>query len=1080
MAIVRPAIGATNGGRTGAGPRDTQPNPAQRARIDSTIRGSAPEAFHKSAPDILFEHLNESNGLANPVVTAFAEDGDGFLWVGSQIGLQRWDGYHFWSYKTVLGAADSLPDDLVQVLYTDWLGRLWVGTSSGGLARYDREQDRFVRYRAGPKDLNRVDIFSITGDGGRGLWVGSSTGLDHLDTDSGKFSHVTLAPIGGQEPRNASALLRAADGALWVGTERGLERSQEPGAVAPGRSNFQVVSLPTAKDATSEVQVLFRDSSGRIWVGTPHGAYVVERPNNPAKGPSQTGLVVRALMARGPGSEMLAAQRYLSIAETSAGEIWLGTGDEGIFGITENTPGNVVGSGAQPGTKVPWQVRRINHDPEVLTSLSDDSVQSMYLGKPGVMWVGTQLGMSYLDTTPKSVFTMLGGPGKNNAIGDTNVYSVLARPDGSVWLGVGRNGIAILDAAGERTAELRPGKTNPDTTLPYGPPGGLVEAGDGSVYIPTDRGLYRATPVGRQRPPRLQRLRLGEEASLKLTRVLPDEGKLWIGSALGLWVLDSVDGVNVARRPQMEGQLTDQRITVLQRGPGNALWIGTQNGLNRLDLTTNAVEPILPDPANPTALGGGYISSLLTDPEGRLWVGTFSGGIDVLEGRDATGNARFHRIIDGLPNENIDMMLQAQDGKIWASTDGGLAVIDPNDFTMQVLRHADGAVLPAYWNSSGSVTAHGDLLFGGIGGLTVVRPDMVKPWTYQPPVVVTNALIGNTEISTSRFNSGTEEYPVWIAPTDNNVTVGFAALDYTAPNLNRYEYKLVGFDRNWIPADATRRVARYTNLPPGDYMLLLRGSNRAGVWAPARQVRVRVLPAWFQTLWFKILSVVLTLLLLYAFILLATAYLRRQQHELERQVARRTAELQQMTVELKGSQQKLEHMAYTDALTNLPNRRMFTEHFKRLLALKRRQEGSFSLLLMDFDDFKEINDTYGHDAGDFVLVEMASRLSALVRESDCLARLGGDEFGLLLGQSHDVEGTEMVCQKIIEAFAGPVVFEGLELRTAPSIGIAIYPFDGEGQDKLYKAADLALYHAKRRGGNRCSWSDVAAAPAAIQ
>ena len=163
-------------------------------------------------------------------------------------------------------------------------------------------------------------------------------------------------------------------------------------------------------------------------------------------------------------------------------------------------------------------------------------------------------------------------------------------------------------------------------------------------------------------------------------------------------------------------------------------------------------------------------------------------------------------------------------------------------------------------------------------------------------------------------------------------------------------------------------------------------------------------------------------------------------------------------------------MAYTDALTNLPNRRMFTEHFKRLLALKRREVGSFSVLLMDFDDFKQINDTYGHDAGDFVLVEMARRMAELVRDSDCLARLGGDEFGLLLGQSVSFEGTEMVCRKLVETFEAPIIFDGAELRTSPSIGIALYPFDGDAQDTLYKVADLALYQAKRNGGNQCSWS----------
>jgi diguanylate cyclase (GGDEF)-like protein len=349
--------------------------------------------------------------------------------------------------------------------------------------------------------------------------------------------------------------------------------------------------------------------------------------------------------------------------------------------------------------------------------------------------------------------------------------------------------------------------------------------------------------------------------------------------------------------------------------------------------------------------------------------------------------------------------------------------------------------------------------------LTVVRPELAKPRSYQPPVVVTHAYIGETDIPPSRFNSGSDEAPIWIAPDHNDLTVEFSALDYTAPERNRYEYKLEGFDKEWVAADPTRRVARYTNLPPGNYTLLLRGSNRDGLWSPPRTVKVHVIAAWSQTWWFTVVMVAVTLGILYGLFLLATAYLRRQQRELERQVARRTAELHRTTVELQESQRKLEHMAYSDSLTNLPNRRMFTEHFRQLLAMKMRQPGGFALLLIDFDRFKEINDTFGHDAGDAVLQEMSRRLLSIVRASDCFARLGGDEFGLLLAEAPGPEGIEAVCHKIVECFQEPIDFDGIRLRTTPSIGMALFPEDGATQDMLYKAADIALYRAKRQGGN---------------
>ena len=563
-----------------------QPEPQSQTISVGQAQALPQTAFRARAADAIFEHLSESNGLANPVVTCFAEDGDGFLWVGSQSGLQRWDGYRFWSYKQVLGSQDSLPDNLVQALYKDWQGRLWIGTSSGGMAMYDRRNDRFVRYRLSPNDLNRVNVFAITGDGGRGLWVGSDTGLDHLDTDSGKFTHVDLTSDNGRRPQHASALARGADGTLWVGTEQGLERSIVLSASNPQTSTFQAVALPVQKGASSEVLALFGDRSGRIWAGTAHGAYVVDSAINPVAGASSgpatgavrqgadagTERVARPVAGTGPGSEMLATQRYLSIAQAADGEIWLGTQDEGVLAVTpeEAVPGS--GSGGV------WAVRRISHDPGVPTSLSDDMVQALYLGRPGIMWAATRRGVSYMATNEQSIITVLGGAGRNNVIRDTNVYTVLARRDGSVWLGLSHHGIDILDANGQRAAEIQAGGKDGRSVLPDGNMNGLIEAGDGSVLIATQRGLYRATPaVGRRGAewgtPRVAQVPVGQEAGKDLTRVLPDDGRLWLGGLDGLWVFDP-KATAPAQRPEMERPLTDQRVTVLMRGEGSSLWIG--------------------------------------------------------------------------------------------------------------------------------------------------------------------------------------------------------------------------------------------------------------------------------------------------------------------------------------------------------------------------------------------------------------------------------------------------------------------------------------------------------------------------
>jgi diguanylate cyclase (GGDEF)-like protein len=354
-------------------------------------------------------------------------------------------------------------------------------------------------------------------------------------------------------------------------------------------------------------------------------------------------------------------------------------------------------------------------------------------------------------------------------------------------------------------------------------------------------------------------------------------------------------------------------------------------------------------------------------------------------------------------------------------------------------------------------------MFGGNGGLTVVDPGRVQPWTYPAPVVVTELDVGSGRVPVDRVRRTIE-----LDPQRRHLQAEFAALDYSAPETLRYAYRLVGFDRDWVETDPTRRLASYTNLPPGDYALELRGTNRQGRWSPPVQWDVRVLPAWYETGWFRGALGLALLLSVVGLVQGRTMVLRRRQLALEELVARRTAELEQRSAELRESERRLEQMAYYDGLTGLPNRRLFADDMKRLLALAQRGE-AFTLLLIDLDRFKEINDTLGHDAGDALLVAVARRLVQSVREIDRVARLGGDEFAVLLARSGERQPVEAVCERIANAVREPVEHRGGALRTTASIGIAACHGDCDA-DELYKAADVALYEVKRGGRDGWRWA----------
>jgi diguanylate cyclase (GGDEF)-like protein len=993
--------------------------------------------------DFDFQQIAPDNVLPNSASPqALAEDGDGFFWIASENGLARWDGYRFRDYQPDPKTSGSLPDNDVQTLHTDIRGRLWIGMNSAGLARYERDEDRFVSYSAGQNGLSDGSVSAIADDGAGGLWVGTGGGLDHLDPNSGAIIHLrrTAKDPRGLPNDTVDALLLDRAGNLWVGTSAGLARQGR------GSSVFETIPLPATNGEVPAVRCLLEDSGGRIWVGTVnHGAYRIDPT-------ARRTVLIRETSPPSFGREPAGVN---AIAEAGPDEVWLGTSNQGIIAVDTVT----------------LRTRRIRHDPRLPSSLPDDIIRCLYRDRAGLIWTGTTRSLTRRDARQRAVSTIFGDSSRPDSISDRDVHAVLPMPDGRVWLGLGNNGVDIIDPAGTRVAALRPDPDRPNTALPLARIDALALAPTGDVFVGTAKGLYRSDSSAQK----VVRVALPPRSSnARVFALSAGPGVLWIGALDGLWRLDLKRGGAVARIGHAGAQrLTDQRIRVIEPGR-TGLWIGTENGLNRLDPISHRIERILPNLQDPGALINGYITCILTDRQGRVWVGT-GGGIAVLESRDASGRPRFRQLgmAQGLPNDDISKLFEDRRGNVWASTDEGLVVIDPKTFAMRALRRAEGAAITYYWLNSGAATPEGELLFGGLGGITAIDPNRLTDWTYDPPLVVTDARVGGVPVPASRFNGGAPARPLTVTPEANSLRVEFSALDYSAPERNIYAYRLRGFDNTWIYTDPTNRLAVYTNLPPGDYSLELRGSNRDGAWSQTRLVPIRVLPAWYQTIWFQLAAALAGLIAVAMLVQARTAFLRRREHELERQVAERTSELHQRTVALRESQLQLEHFAFFDALTGLPNRRMFNEDFLKFFARVRREGGRFALLLIDLDGFKHINDTLGHDAGDALLIETGSRLRAIARGTDCVARLGGDEFVILLAEGQGAANAiESVCRRIVESFTVAIPYNGTYIATTCSIGIAECPEHGETQDSLYKCADLALYDAKRAGRN--TWHQYSA------
>ncbi|MFL6626946.1 MAG: two-component regulator propeller domain-containing protein [Vitreoscilla sp.] len=658
------------------------------------------------------------------------------------------------------------------------------------------------------------------------------------------------------------SIVVARDGALWLGSDRGLwvRRGTRPDFVRVP------LELPSGVAALSVLRLL-EDHTGRIWIGTHlHGTFTIGRGES-------TGTPLRDA-----GDSELAGDTVYALADAGNGEVWIGTYGGGLVRFDIDLHEHV----------------RERHYPARSTSLLDDDVAAVLRDRAGTAWVATAYGLSRYDTRYDGITTLHGGPGQ--LIRDANVPSVMATAGRRVFVATGAQGLEIIDVDDGSAKLLRPDPAHPLTSLPRARVLAMAPASNGDIWTGTQGGLYRCSPDGS----RVERVSVpGRAPTADTWALLVDGSTLWLGGTDGLWELDASGASGLTARRHLDHELGQTQVRALAMGPDRALWVGTNGRVFRLGRPGAALEALHVDPHDPKALPGGLTSSLLVDGQGRLWVGTLGQGLQVQTGNTPDGLPLFRRITvrDGLPNSGVDALVRDADGHVWASTDDGLARIDASTLAITSLRAAQGAGITTFWTGSATVSPDGSLMFGGEGGLLVVAPRLL-PRSVGPlaPPLVTSARIGDKAVAPASLAADSGELPV--PAMSPRVQVEFASLAYGEQDVLRYAYRLQGFDNAWNEAPSHSRLASYTKLPPGHYRLQLRVGRPDGTWSQAREVALRVEPRWFERPEVRVAAVVAALALAWMLHLWRLRHAARRQAMLERQVSQRTAELEQSRAQI--------------------------------------------------------------------------------------------------------------------------------------------------------------------------------------
>lgn len=763
-----------------------------------------------------FRHLNVEDGLSQDTVQAIAQDHDGFLWLGTQHGLNRFDGFTFRTYYSGSTGESALPADWVWSLLVDHRGRLWLGTEGGGLAYREPESDRFIHVAHHPEQpadsLSGFGVRALAEDRSGNIWIGSDGGgITRLDPDTGSFTN--FQKIGeeahGLPSDHIKALHVDAAGRIWVGTDdRGLYQFNQH------QEKFQHLPLPPGSEHLRIRSIV--SSSDLLWVGTTeNGLYRLDLRTRETTHYQADG-----------SAGAISSNSIRALLIDQEGTLWVGHDSTGVDRLLAD--GSFESLRATPT------------DPH---GLSDDHVSALFQDAGKLVWIGTMKGTSRWNPA-SGVFANYNRTSTQMPVTENWISSFADNGDGTYWVGTAGGGVNRMHFGSGEVSVLRndPQQLN---SLSDDRVFSLARAGEALWVGTRAHGLNRFD----LNDGTWQRFRHDPRDSTTLsndgvTSILRhSDGSLWVGTYLGglnRFHPETNTFSHFRQDQTTPNSLCFDRVLSLTEGGQGLIWVGTHGGgLCSLDPATNAFTTYRHDADDPHSLSSDTAWLTTEDHSGNLWVGTADAGINVWLAKDrARGIAHFHRFstAHGLPSSVVYGLVTDMTGNVWMSSNRGLARLtldaQSHQISVRLLRKVDGLQGSEFNFAAALVGSDGRLMFGGTDGFTMFYPEALTSRTYDAPLSLTSVLgADGRDIPLSPDRSLT------LTHQESVVTFEYAAMDFASPESVTYERMLEGFDDDWI-RDGNRHRTSYTNLSAGDYVFRVRTINNDG----SRNLQTLALP----------------------------------------------------------------------------------------------------------------------------------------------------------------------------------------------------------------------------------------------
>ncbi len=819
--------------------------------------------FPLKAQEMSFRHLSVEDGLSQNTINCIYQDVYGFLWFGTQDGLNCYDGYDFTVYRSDPEDSASLSHNWIWDVIEDENHKLWIATWDG-LTLYDREARAFHRFLPDSGSQNSISgtrPASMVRDKNGHIWIATwGGGLNVLDPDEKTFVQYrdAITPDQNYPGDFLRKLYLDSEGTLWIGSWNGLWgcRFDEDGS--PEFESFFYDAEDPASLSSMRITSLKEDREGRLWIGTLGGGLNLYDPITRSFG----------RYMHDPNNESsISSDDITSLEVSQDGSILVGTVNNGL---------NLL----EPETGIFIRYRR---DPSNPASLASDNVYALHTDRGGVLWVGAG-GLNIFNpgllrfgySEPQGIL--------KEELAGMSIYAVLEDSRAWIWAGTHHNGLVCLDPESSELTWYRNQAGN-SNSIGSNSISDLVEDGRGHLWVASaGEGLNRLDPVSGKWTRFREKQANSETAGMDHLSgiVVDDRGVVWMATSdNGIVCYNPEDDVyrSYRTRPGDPSSISGNYLLRIFKDSQGDIWIGTWgSGLCKTEGEGKGFTRFVHDPSSKTSLPDNIVHSLyeqVLDTARLLWVGT-ANGLTCLDADHPEKGFTSSIANPDLPSHSVYGTLFDTHGQQWISTNAGISVFNNKDSTLKHFTHRDG--LPGNEFNAGASTelSQGLFAFGGIEGLLVFDPDSVGESTFQPELALTLFSILNEPVHTAIDLNAIGN--ITLSHKQNFFSFEFASMDFSDPQNNSFMYSLDGIDEDWIYS-GSRNYASYTKIDPGDYLFRVRGTNSDGMWSEKVAVMgLSITPPFWQRWWFRGILLALILVTFYAVHL----YRVRRVREIER------------------------------------------------------------------------------------------------------------------------------------------------------------------------------------------------------